>query len=69
MTTTSRRVSQASRTHKPSHTPGKDKGGNCVRPKDHGIFTNGNPYKGAGLKGDKGNRYLRIADRYAAANK
>ena len=69
MTTTSRRISQASKISKPSHTPGRTKGANCVRPNDFGIYTNGNPYKGAGMKGDVGTKRLRLSDRYAAANK
>lgn len=67
MSTSSRRLSLAGKTSKNSHTPGKTKGGNCVRPKDFGIAINGNPYKGAGMKGETGSKYCRLWDRYKSA--
>ena len=69
MTTTSRRLSAQTKSHRASHSAGKDKGGFCVRPKDFGIATKGNPYKGAGIKGASKNTYERLWDRYKAANK
>lgn len=69
MSTTSRRLSRSAKVSKNSHTPGRTKGANCVRPKDHGIYTNGNPYKGAGMKGETATKRLRLSDRYALANK
>lgn len=64
MSTTSRRLSLRSAHSRASHTPGKTKGGNCVRPKDHGTAISGNPYKGAGLKGNNLATYTRLWDRY-----
>lgn len=69
MTTTSRRISQATSTSRPSHTAGRTKGSFCVRPKDFGLYTNGNPYKGAGMKGNTAAQRLRLSTRYAGANK
>ena len=67
MATTSRRLSQRASTSKPSHTPGHTKGGYCVRPKDCGIAISGNPYKGAGLKGNNAATYDRLWARYKGA--
>lgn len=67
MTTTSRRLSLKSRTSKNQHTPGKTKGGYCVRPKDCGIAISGNPYKGSGIKGTARNTYDRLWTRYKGA--
>lgn len=68
MTTTSRRLSAKSKVSKNSHSPGKDKGGFCVRPNDAGSATKGNPYKGAGLKGNARSAYLRIWEHYKRGN-
>lgn len=68
MTTTSRRLSQKANAGRASHTPGIKKGANCVRPKDHGLATKGNPYKGAGLKGNALSTYKRLWGRYFTAN-
>lgn len=59
MTTTSRRLAAKGKTNKPSHTPGKDKGGFCVRSADAAIACTTNPYKGQGLKGQVKARYNR----------
>lgn len=67
MTTTSRRISLRSKHGRSSSTPGKTKGGNCVRPKDFGIATRTNPYKGAGLKGHTLGAYERLWNRYKSA--
>ena len=67
MSTSSRRLSANAKSHRGSHTPGKQKGGNCVKPKDYGIAINGNPYKGAGLKGNNASTYTRLWDRYKSA--
>ena len=64
MSTSSRRLSAKLHHSRNNHTAGKDKGGNCVRPKDHGIAINGNPYKGAGIKGSAKSTYIRLWDRY-----
>ena len=45
----------------------KDKGGFCVKPKDSGIAMTGNPYKGAGLKGNNAATYNRLWARYKGA--
>lgn len=45
MSTTSRRISQRSAHHHASHTPGREKGGFCVRPKDFGTATKRNPQR------------------------
>ena len=68
MTTTSRRLSQRTKHNRNQSTPGKTKGGFCVRPKDFGIATKSNPYKGAGVKGSAANTYARIWNKYKAAN-
>lgn len=67
MSTTSRRLSAKLHHSRNNHTPGKDKGGYCVRPKDFGIATNVNPYKGAGIKGSRASTYDRLWNRYRAA--
>lgn len=67
MTTTSRRLSAKAKTSKNQHTPGKSKGGFCVKPKDAGIAMTGNPYKGAGLKGGNLSTYDRLWTRYKGA--
>ena len=67
MTTTSRRLSAKLHHSRNNHTPGKDKGGYCVRPKDFGNATKRNPYKGAGLKGNQRSSYDRLWARYKAA--
>lgn len=67
MTSFSRRMAQACKPSRNSHTPGNKKGGFCVRPKDHGTAISGNPYKGAGLKGNDASRYKRIWARYKGA--
>lgn len=48
MSTTSRRLSAKSRVSRPSHTPGKTKGGNCVKSslKTWGMNANPNKLKG-----------------------
>lgn len=65
--TTSRRISERLKHGRASHTPGKTKGGFCVRPKDFGNAISSNPYKGAGLKGHRLSSYNRLWDRYKAA--
>lgn len=67
MTTTSRRLSERQKVSKNQHTPGRTKGGFCVRPKDAGTAMSGNPYKGAGLKGNKRATYVRLWTRYKGA--
>ena len=67
MTTSSRRLSKRGKLSKNNHTPGKTKGGYCVRPNDHGIATKSNPYKGQGLKGATANAYDTQWARYKAA--
>lgn len=67
MTSMSRRMAQACKANRASHTPGIKKGGFCVRPKDHGLATSGNPYKGAGLKGNAKSTYQRLWTRYKGA--
>lgn len=69
MSTTSRRLSQRYKVSKNVNTPGRTKGGFCVRPRDFGIFTKGNPYKGQGMAASVGAAYVRIGSRYSAANK
>lgn len=68
MTTTSRGLSRRLKHARASHTPGIEKGGFCVRPKDHGTATSGNPYKGAGLKGNRKAVYDRLWQRWYGAN-
>lgn len=67
MSTSSRRLSANAKTSRASHTPGIKKGGFCVRPKDHGIATKGNPYKGGGMKGATASAYQRQWNRYQNA--
>ena len=67
MTTTSRRLSAKSKHNRNNHTPGKDKGGYCVRPTDFGNATKRNPYKGQGLKGNESSSYTRIWEHYRKA--
>lgn len=67
MSTSSRRLSAKSRVSKNQHTPGRTKGGFCVKPKDAGTAVNGNPYKGAGIKGNDKAVYTRLWDRYKNA--
>ena len=67
MSTTSRRLSQKANVAKNSHTSGRSKGGFCVRPKDAGTAMSGNPYKGAGLKGNQRSTYDRLWARYKGA--
>lgn len=68
MTTTSRGIAKKLKHGRGSSTPGKTKGAFCVRPKDFGIATKGNPYKGAGIKGNNGATYKRLWNRYKAVN-
>ena len=68
MTTTSRRLSLKMKHGRASHTPGKDKGAFCVKPKDAGVAMKGNPYKGAGIKGNNKATYLRLWGRYKLVN-
>lgn len=67
MSTSSRGISKRLHHHRASHTPGRTKGGNCVRPKDCGLAISGNPYKGAGLKGNAKSTYIRLWDKYKSA--
>lgn len=53
MTTTSRRLSEKSRPSRNNHTPGRTKGGYCVKHPDSGVACSANPYKGQGLKGQR----------------
>lgn len=52
MATTSRRLSAKCKTAKPSHTPGREKGGNCVKTALKTFGATANPYKlkGYGLR-------------------
>ena len=68
MSSTSRRLSQRGKTSRNSHTPGKDKGGYCVRNPDAMIAINTNPYKGQGLKGQTKARYNRFWNKMFAVN-
>lgn len=66
MSTTSRRLSKkASRN---SHTPGREKGGFCVRTPDAALATSLNPYKGSGLKGQNLARYNRFWNKMLPVN-
>lgn len=67
MSTSSRGISRKLYHSRNSHTPGKTKGGYCVKPKDSGTAITGNPYKGAGLKGNKLSTYNNLWDRYKKA--
>lgn len=67
MTTTSRGISRKLNHSRASHTAGKTKGAFCVKPKDAGLAVNGNPYKGAGLKGNNLSTYNRLWTRYKGA--
>lgn len=69
MATTSRRLSARGKASRNNHTPGKDKGGNCVRTPDAALATRINPYKGQGLKGNTLASYTRFWARAAAVNK
>lgn len=69
MATTSRRLCAKAKAHRNSHTPGKDKGGNCVRTPDAMLAISVNPYKGQGLKGNTLSSYNRFWARAASANK
>lgn len=64
MTTTSRRLSQRNAHGRNNSTPGKTKGGNCVRPKDHGLAMSGNPSK---LRGENLAKYNRLWANYKNA--
>lgn len=68
MTTTSRGISKKLKHGRASHTPGKTKGIWCQKRKDVGIALNGNPYKGAGLKGNTLATYTRIWDAFLSIN-
>lgn len=67
MTTTSRRISARAKANRNSHTPGHTKGGYCVKPKDAGTAIAANPYKGAGLVGNRRSVYEHLWRRYKAA--
>lgn len=68
MSTTSRGISLRTRPSRNSHTPGKDKGGFCVRHNDAGLGVSLNPYKGQGLKGNKLASYDRFWTRMFVEN-
>lgn len=68
MSTSSRRLSEQAKPSRNSHTPGKDKGGFCVRSPDSAIACSANPYKGAGLKGQNRAKYNRFWDKMLAVN-
>lgn len=68
MTTTSRGISQRTSKARPSHTPGRDKKGNCVRSPDAMLACSANPYKGAGLKGESKAKYNRFWKKAFALN-
>ena len=59
MSTSSRRLSQRSKTSKNSHTSGRSKGGLCVKHPDAALACSANPYKGSGLKGQTKASYNR----------
>ena len=69
MSTSSRGIKRKLAHNRNSHTPGRTKGANCVKPKDYGIATKRNHYKGSGIKGTDLNTYDRLWARYRAANK
>lgn len=54
MSTSSRRLSQKTKPSRNNHTPGKDKGGYCVRKPDAMLACSANPYKGRGLGAAQG---------------
>lgn len=62
MTTTSRRLSAKSRTNKPSHTPGKTKGGTCVKSELKTFGMNANPYKLRGFRASQYISYCKLVD-------
>ncbi len=68
MSTTSRRISERTRPSRNSHTPGKDKGGFCVRMSEANLGTSLNPFKGQGLKGNHAAAYKRFWARMYAEN-
>lgn len=68
MSTSSRRLSAKSKSHRNSHTPGKDKGGFCVKMNEAGIGVSSNPYKGQGLKGNGKAAYTRFWARMYTEN-
>lgn len=68
MATTSRRLSARSKASRNSHTPGKEKGGFCVRSPDAAIACSTNPYKGSGLKGQTKSSYNRWWTKMLAVN-
>lgn len=64
MSSTSRRLSERGKHNRNNSTPGKTKGGNCVRPKDHGLAMSGDPNK---LRGEKLSKYNRLWAQYKNA--
>ncbi|HEX7646350.1 MAG TPA: hypothetical protein VF450_02945 [Noviherbaspirillum sp.] len=66
MTTTSRGLSRKARTSTPSRTPGKDKGGSCVKTELKTWGANANPYK---LRGSARQRYEVYRETTNAMNK
>lgn len=66
MTTTSRRLSAKSRVAKPSHTPGKTKGGNCVKSELKTWGGKANPYK---LSGGDVHKYAKYTELVHSLNK
>lgn len=66
MTTTSRRISAKTKTHKPSHTAGRDKGGNCAKTELKTWGASANPYK---LKGGALHRFHEYSEMVKGLNK
>ena len=66
MTTTSRRLSQRGAHARTSHTPGKEKGGNCTKSPLKTFGMNANPYK---LKGNKATQYVKYSELTRSLNK
>ena len=66
MTTTSRRLSLRSAHARASHTPGKEKGGNCTKSPLKTFGMNANPYK---LKGHKASQFVNYTAHVKSINK
>lgn len=58
--TSSKRLSGRGKVSKNSHTPGREKGGYCVKRSDAALAITANPYKGQGLKGNTAAAYTRF---------
>lgn len=69
MTTTSRRLSAKARTSKPSHTPGKTKGGTCVKSELKTFGMSANPYKLRGYRANQYAAYCKLVDSFKGNEK